>query len=119
MRFAPDLWLVLLTLTSALVTFAIFRKCLRQDGLLDFARNVTKRATSGEDLILFALGLCFSVVTLVTLSTTLELWFVRADWFVTMRRQINVLAYVILALYFLNGRLVQRIVVWLRRAGWL
>ena len=101
----PDFWLACITVLSGIVTYAIFRKIFRQDGLVGFLRHVQERENGGDDLILFALGMCFVFVALISLSAALDAPFVREAWFVTMRRQINVLVYAVLALRFLNGRL--------------
>lgn len=110
----PDFWLACITFLSGIVTYAIFRKIFRKDGLVGFLRHVQERENGGDDLILFALGLCFVFVTLISLASALDASFVREAWFVTMRRQINVLGYAVLALHFLNGRLVRQIVRWIK-----
>ena len=104
-----DYLLLITMLEMGAITVILFRKVLRRDGLVGFLRHVTERDAAGDDLLLFALGLCFILVTLTTAAAGFHLPFTREKWFAVFLRSLTTIFYFVLLLHFANGRLAVRL----------
>lgn len=105
----PDFFIFLTGITSALVGFAAIHRALHGLSMREFFLNLSSRPYGGYDLILFSVGLAYLLGAILQFCAAFQFPFVRDEWFMLLRRNLNVSINLLLVWWLLNGKLVERI----------